>query len=60
MHSSGISYGAGLEAHMVNILKEMAAHYSIHCFLLDASSSSIDEAIRGVMLGLILKPVFCI
>ncbi|XP_009343680.1 inositol 1,3,4-trisphosphate 5/6-kinase 4 [Pyrus x bretschneideri] len=48
---TGISYGAGLEAHKVNILKEMAAQYSIHCFLLDESASSTDDAIREVMLA---------
>ncbi|CAN6681505.1 unnamed protein product [Malus baccata var. baccata] len=47
----GISYGAGLEAHKVSILKEIAAQYSIHCFLLDESASSIDDAIREVMLA---------
>ncbi|KAL6275078.1 hypothetical protein ACE6H2_025770 [Prunus campanulata] len=46
---TGISYGPGLEAHKVSILKEVATQYSIHCFILEASS--IDDTTREVMLA---------
>ncbi|VVA22356.1 PREDICTED: inositol-tetrakisphosphate [Prunus dulcis] len=46
---TGISYGPGLEAHKVCILKEVATQYSIHCFILDASS--IDDTTREVKLA---------
>lgn len=46
---TAISYGPGLEAHKVRLLKEMAMQYSIHCFILDASS--MDDAINEVKLA---------
>ncbi|XP_050388146.1 inositol 1,3,4-trisphosphate 5/6-kinase 4 isoform X2 [Argentina anserina] len=46
---TGISYGPGLEPHKVRLLKEIAMQYSLHSFLLDASS--IDNSINEVALA---------
>ncbi|KAL6223679.1 hypothetical protein ACLB2K_002538 [Fragaria x ananassa] len=44
---TAISYGPGLDPHQVKLLKDIAMQYSLHCFILDASS--IDDAINEVI-----------
>ncbi|XP_004287182.1 PREDICTED: inositol 1,3,4-trisphosphate 5/6-kinase 4 [Fragaria vesca subsp. vesca] len=44
---TAISYGPGLDPHRVNLLKDIAMQYSLHCFILD--TSSIDDAINEVI-----------
>ncbi|KAF4346195.1 hypothetical protein G4B88_018042 [Cannabis sativa] len=48
---TAISHGPGISSHKINLLKKMAALYSMDCFSLDPSSSSLEDAINDIMLA---------